>query len=47
MLKKLIESAITSQTVASIAARGVKKPETLSHEEIKTVCASVLRQARD
>jgi hypothetical protein len=34
----------TSESVASIAARGLRHPETLTLEEIKKVCGSVLEQ---
>ena len=34
----------TSKDVASIAARGLNDPWSLSHQEIRTVCASALRQ---
>lgn len=37
----------TSPTIASLAARGVSNPESLSPEEIKAVCASALTQASD
>lgn len=36
----------TSSSVASIAARGIKHPETLTPHEIRKVCASALTQAR-
>ena len=35
----------TSSSVASIAARGLKVPGSLTPSEIKTVCASALTQA--
>jgi carnitine O-acetyltransferase len=34
----------TSASVASIAARGLRDPGSLSHDEIKRVCASALTQ---
>lgn len=34
----------TSESVSSIASRGLQHPETLTLEEIKTVCASALVQ---
>lgn len=34
----------TSSRVSRIAARGLKKPETLTPEEIQAVCASALAQ---
>lgn len=34
----------TSEAVSSIAARGLKKPATLTPAEIKKVCASALAQ---
>jgi len=34
----------TSEAISSIAARGMKKPETLTAREIKRVCASALAQ---
>ena len=37
-------SEVTSASVASIAARGLRDPGSLTHEEIKTVCASALTQ---
>jgi hypothetical protein len=37
----------TSQTVASIAARGVKDPGSLTKAEIKAVSATALSQAPD
>ena len=36
----------TSQRVARIAAKGAKRPQSLSLDEIQTVCASALTQAR-
>ena len=36
----------TSSRIASIAARGAKNPESLTHAEIKAVCASALTQTR-
>lgn len=36
----------TSDKVLSIAQHGVKKPETLTVEEIKSISASVISQAR-
>lgn len=36
----------TSARIASIAARGMKKPESLTLAEIKAVCASANTQAR-
>ena len=36
----------TSDRILSIAQRGVKKPATLTEAEIKSVCASVVSQAR-
>lgn len=35
----------TGARVRAIAARGMKKPETLTSEEIKAVCASALNQS--
>lgn len=35
----------TSARIASIAARGVSRPETLTLEEISAVCASAMTQA--
>ena len=37
----------TSDEIASIAARGLKSPECLGFEEIRSVCASALTQAPD
>lgn len=37
----------TSPSVASIASKGLKKPESLTKTEIKKVSASVLTQAAD
>jgi hypothetical protein len=34
----------TSKQVASIAARGMRRPESLSLDEIRTVCASAVTQ---
>ena len=34
----------TSSKVSRIAARGIKRPETLTLDEIQTVCASALAQ---
>lgn len=34
----------TSEAVSSIAGRGLKKPHTLTPQEIKRVCASALAQ---
>lgn len=36
----------TSAEVASLAARGLSAPQTLTHEEIRKLCASALTQAR-
>lgn len=36
---------VSGKAVAAIAARGVKKPSSLTLSEIKAVCASVLTQA--
>jgi hypothetical protein len=44
---KVLLGEHTSASVASIAARGIRTPESLSHAEIKTVCASALTQTRD
>jgi hypothetical protein len=38
---------MTSDRIASIAARGMSKPESLTLDEIKEVCASALTQTRD
>ncbi|UTC28399.1 hypothetical protein GURKE_03920 [Brevundimonas phage vB_BpoS-Gurke] len=35
---------VTSASVASIAARGLRDPGSLTHDEIKKVCASALTQ---
>lgn len=37
----------TSPKVASIASKGLKKPESLTKKEIKTISASVLTQTSD
>lgn len=37
-------NAATSKNVASIAARGLKLPESLTPQEVRIVCASVLAQ---
>lgn len=37
----------TSKRVATIAARGLKNPETLTLDEIQAVCASALTQVED
>lgn len=37
----------TGPKVASIASKGLKKPESLTNKEKKTVCASVLTQSPD
>ena len=37
----------TSPRIASIAARGLKDPASLSLEEIREICGSVLTQAPD
>lgn len=37
----------TDAQVASLAALGVRNPEALTPEEIKSVCASALTQAPD
>ena len=37
----------TSPEVASIASRGLRDPASLTNEEIKKVCGSVLTQAPD
>ncbi len=37
----------TSVQIASIAARGLKEPHSLSHDEIRAVCGSALTQAHD
>ena len=36
----------TGDMVLSIAQRGVKRPDTVSMGEIKSLCASVISQAR-
>lgn len=36
----------TSDRLLSIAQRGIKRPETLTTDEVKSVCASVVSQAR-
>lgn len=36
----------TSERIASIAARGINKPESLTLGEIQSVCASANTQAR-
>lgn len=35
---------VTSKRVAAIAAKGLKAPSTLTCQEIKALCASVLTQ---
>lgn len=35
---------VTSASIASIAARGLRDPGSLTHDEIKKVCASALTQ---
>jgi hypothetical protein len=35
----------TSKSIASIASRGVKNPETLTNAEIKKIAATALTQA--
>lgn len=37
-------SETTGKSVAKIAARGIKNPAKLSHDEIQAVCASALTQ---
>lgn len=37
----------TSAEVAKIAARGLRRPESLSVDEISAVCGSALNQTRD
>lgn len=37
----------TSKYVAKMAARGLNKPESLSHKAIKAVCASALSQTEE
>jgi hypothetical protein len=41
------EGETTSRQVASIASKGLAKPESLTTKEIRTVCASALTQAAD
>lgn len=43
----MTKAETTSAKVASIAARGLKKPESLTLDEIKSLAASVLTQAAD
>lgn len=38
---------VTSPEVAKIAARGLRSPGSLTHDEIKKVCGSALTQAPD
>lgn len=40
----LTVTASTSESIASIAARGLQDPGSLTHREIKSVCASSLSQ---
>lgn len=37
-------SEVTSARIGSIAARGLRDPGSLTHEEIKSLCASALTQ---
>lgn len=39
-----MSTEVTSARVASIAARGLRDPGSLSHDEIKALCASALTQ---
>lgn len=41
----LFPCAETSAEVLEIAGRGLQKPESLTHDEIKSVCASAVAQA--
>jgi hypothetical protein len=41
------EGETTSPEVASIASRGLRQPSSLTATEIRTVCASALKQAPD
>lgn len=43
----MAESEHSSETVASLAARGLANPSVLTMADIKALCASVLTQARD
>lgn len=44
MMEKAKVEAATSSEVASIAARGLRRPWTLSDQQIRIVCASALGQ---
>lgn len=37
----------TSKKVAAIAAKGLSNPKSLTEEEIKSICASVLTQTKN
>lgn len=39
-----MSTEVTSATIGSIAARGLRDPGSLTHDEIKRVCASALTQ---
>lgn len=39
-----MNNEVTSAAVASIASRGLRDPGSLTHDEIKKVCASCLTQ---
>jgi hypothetical protein len=41
------EGETTSRQAASIASRGLRNPMSLTASEIRTVCASALKQAPD
>ena len=45
-MAKVIDTVVenTSEQVARIAARGLRDPNSLTAKEIRTVCASALRQ---
>lgn len=46
-IEKMAKNEKTSKGVASIAARGMKSPSSLTNKEIKQVSASALTQAPD